>query len=158
MARSLDLIGDRWSLLLVRDAFDGMRRFGEFQRSLGVARNILAQRLQALVEDGILELVPASDGTAYHEYQLTPKGQALFPVVVGLRQWGQDHLYGPREHCAPMVDRKTGQPIRRLEVRAHNGRPLGHAEAYVKKLAPGVARGLARAGAARQRPDTPYPE
>ena len=75
VARCVNLIGDRWSLLIVRDAFDGMRRFGDFQRSLGVARNILSDRLKKLVDAGVLELQDASDGTAYQEYVLTNKGR-----------------------------------------------------------------------------------
>jgi DNA-binding HxlR family transcriptional regulator len=71
VARSLDIIGDWWSLLIVRDAFDGLRRFGEFQKSLGVSKGILAARLRDLVGLGIFEIVPASDGTAYKEYALT---------------------------------------------------------------------------------------
>ena len=71
VARSVDLIGDRWSLLIVRNAFDGMRRFGDFQRDLGVARNILADRLRKLVDAGILAMQGASDGTSYQEYVLT---------------------------------------------------------------------------------------
>ena len=67
VARSVDIVGDRWSLLIVRDAFDGMRRFGDFQRSLGVARNILSDRLRKLVEAGVLDMQAASDGTAYQE-------------------------------------------------------------------------------------------
>ncbi len=79
VARSVELIGDRWSLLIVRDAFDGMRRFGDFQRSLGMARNILSDRLRKLVDAGILEMQDASDGTAYQEYVLTAKGRACSP-------------------------------------------------------------------------------
>jgi len=85
IARSLDAIGDWWSLLIIRDAFLGKRRFGEFQKSLGVAKNILTVRLRALVDDGILKTAPASDGSAYQEYVLTPKGRGLFPVLVALR-------------------------------------------------------------------------
>jgi DNA-binding HxlR family transcriptional regulator len=77
--RCVDLIGDRWSLLIVRDAFDGMRRFGDFQRSLGVARNILSDRLKKLVDADILAMQGASDGTAYQEYVLTTKGKACSP-------------------------------------------------------------------------------
>ncbi|OYU74580.1 MAG: transcriptional regulator, partial [Alphaproteobacteria bacterium PA3] len=77
-------MGDWWSLLIVRDALDGVRRFGEFQRSLGVAKNILSARLRALQAQGVLEQVPASDGSAFLEYQLTPKGRDLFEVVVSL--------------------------------------------------------------------------
>ena len=89
VARSLDAIGDGWSLLIVRDAFDGLRRFGEFQKNLGMAKNILSDRLRTLTAHGILEAAPASDGSAYQEYVLTEKGRGLFPVIVGLRQWGE---------------------------------------------------------------------
>src|SRR5262249_53577633 len=75
IARALDAIGDWWSLLIIRDALLGLRRFGEFQRSLGLAKNILTVRLRALVDRGILEMAPASDGSAYQEYVLTPKGR-----------------------------------------------------------------------------------
>src|SRR5947208_3919195 len=81
-ARSLDVIGDWWSLLIVRDAFDGLTRFGEFQKSLGIAKNILAQRLRTLVERGILASVPAANGGAHQEYRLTDMGRDLFPVMV----------------------------------------------------------------------------
>ncbi len=74
VARSADLLGDRWALLVIRDAFDGITRFGDFQRSLGAARNILSDRLRRLVEAGILQLQPASDGSAYQEYVLTAAG------------------------------------------------------------------------------------
>jgi DNA-binding HxlR family transcriptional regulator len=76
----VDIIGDRWSLLIVRDAFDGIRRFSDFQRSLGMARNILSDRLHKLVNSGILTMQSASDGTAYQEYVLTAKGERLFPL------------------------------------------------------------------------------
>lgn len=88
VARSADLLGDRWALLVIRDAFDGITRFGDFQRSLGAARNILSDRLRRLVEAGILQLQPASDGSAYQEYVLTAAGLELFPLLVALRQWG----------------------------------------------------------------------
>lgn len=134
VARSLDVIGDWWSLLIVRDAFDGLRRFGEFQRSLGLAKNILADRLRTLLAHGILEQVPASDGSAYQEYVLTPKGRALFPVVVGLRQWGEAFFYGAGEPHSVLVDSKAGKPVRPLEVRAEDGRLLGPDDAVVKKV------------------------
>ena len=132
VARSLDAIGDWWSLLIVRDAFDGLRRFGEFQKSLGVAKNILSDRLRTLAAHGILATVPASDGSAYQEYVLTEKGQALFPVIVGLRQWGEDHYYGPAEAHSQLIDRKRGQPVKRLEIRAQDGRLLGPDDTLVQ--------------------------
>lgn len=125
VARSLDAIGDWWSLLIVRDAFDGLRRFGEFQRNLGMAKNILASRLRQLVEHRILELVPASDGSAYQEYVLTEKGRGLFPLIVGLRQWGEAFFYQPGEAHSVLVDRQSGAPVSPLQLRAADGRVLG---------------------------------
>lgn len=134
VARALDAIGDWWSLLIVRDAFDGVRRFGEFQKSLGVAKNILSDRLRTLVAHDILAAAPASDGSAYQEYVLTEKGQALFPVIVGLRQWGEDHYYGTDEPHSTLIDRKRGQPVRRLEIRAQDGRALAPDDTVVRKV------------------------
>ncbi|MFF4219163.1 winged helix-turn-helix transcriptional regulator [Streptomyces nondiastaticus] len=134
VARSVDAIGDWWSLLIVRDAFDGSRRFGEFQRSLGVAKNILASRLRTLVAGGVLESVPASDGSAYREYVLTPKGEALFPVIVALRQWGEQHFFDPGEPHSELVDRRQGQPLRALEVLSADGRRLNPDDTTVHKV------------------------
>lgn len=124
IARALDAIGDWWSLLIVRNAFTGQRRFGEFQKSLGMARNILAARLRKLVACEILELVPASDGTAYMEYALTKKGRGLFHVLEALRQWGAESLFLPGEPTKILVERGSGRPVRKFELRAEDGRPL----------------------------------
>ncbi|CAN7359932.1 helix-turn-helix transcriptional regulator [Acidovorax sp. LjRoot129] len=124
VARALDAIGDRWSLLIVRDAFDGVSRFGDFQASLGVARNILASRLKALVEEGVLEVQPASDGSAYQQYVLTPKGQAIFPVVVALRQWGENNLFRRGDRHSRLVEKGTGKPVASLNLSSADGRPL----------------------------------
>ncbi|MEU5418443.1 winged helix-turn-helix transcriptional regulator [Streptomyces sp. NPDC001407] len=134
VARSVDAIGDWWSLLIVRDAFDGSRRFGEFQRSLGVAKNILTARLRALVAGGVLETVPASDGSAYREYVLTPKGKALFPVIVALRQWGEEHFFAPGEPHSKLVDRRQEHPLRTLEVLSADGRRLDPDDTTVHKV------------------------
>lgn len=134
VARSVDAIGDWWSLLIVRDAFDGSRRFGEFQRSLGVAKNILTARLRTLVAGGVLESVPASDGSAYREYVLTPKGEALFPVIVALRQWGEQHFFEPGEPHSELVDRRAGQRLRALEVLSEDGRRLNPDDTTVHKV------------------------
>ena len=125
VARSLDAIGDWWSLLIVRDAFDGLRRFGEFQRKLGMAKNILSARLRTLVAHGIFDLVPASDGSAYQEYVLTEKGQGLFPLIIVSRQWGEAFFYEAGEAHSRVVDRENGRPVRPLELRAEDGRLLG---------------------------------
>ncbi|GAA3118515.1 DNA-binding HxlR family transcriptional regulator [Kribbella aluminosa] len=130
VARSVDAVGDWWSLLIVQDAFDGSRRFGDFQRSLGVAKNILSARLRALVDSGILEQVPAG---ARHEYVLTPKGEALFPVVVALRQWGEAFAFDANEPHSQLLDRRDRQPLRPLEVHAADGRLLTSADTEVRK-------------------------
>lgn len=132
-ARSLDVIGDWWSLLIVRDAFDGLTRFGEFQKSLGIAKNILTERLRALVASGILELAPASEGGTRMEYRLTAMGKDLFPVMVALRQFGERHLFAPAEDHSLLVDRATGQPVQ-LEIRARDGRTVGPDEALILKV------------------------
>ncbi|MDT0447823.1 winged helix-turn-helix transcriptional regulator [Streptomyces hesseae] len=134
VARSVDAIGDWWSLLIVRDAFDGSRRFGEFQRSLGVAKNILTTRLRVLEQAGVMRTAPASDGSPYREYVLTEKGRALFPVIVALRQWGESHCFEPEEAHSRLLDRRTGRPLSPLEIRAGDGRPVGPDETVVEKL------------------------
>lgn len=134
VARSVDIVGDRWSLLIVRDAFDGMRRFGDFQRSLGMARNILSERLRRLVEAGILETRPASDGTAYQEYVLTAKGKSLFPVVVALRQWGERYLFTHSEQHSILIDKSTGQPVPFMAPQANDGNVLAPDNTLVRKL------------------------
>ena len=124
VARSLDSLGDWWSLLIIRDAFLGLRRFSEFQKNLGCAKNILTVRLRALVDHGILTTAPASDGSAYQEYLLTPKGRGVFPVLVALRQWSEEFDDRPEEIATLLVDREQGRPVRKLELHADNGRLL----------------------------------
>jgi DNA-binding HxlR family transcriptional regulator len=134
VARALDVIGDWWSLLIIRDAFDGVRRFSEFEASLGIAKGILAARLRDLTERGVLETTPASDGSAYREYVLTEKGRGLFLVIVALRQWGEDHLYGADEPRSSLLDVQTDEPVPRLELRTADGVPLGWEGTRVKKV------------------------
>lgn len=136
VARPLDAIGDWWSLLIIRDAFDGLRRFGEFRNSLGLAKNILSARLRNLVDHGILTTVPASDGSAYQEYVLTEKGLGLFPLLVALRQWGEAHFFGPAETHVQLVDREHGRPVMKLELRSEDGRLLAPSDTEVRP-APG---------------------
>jgi DNA-binding HxlR family transcriptional regulator len=132
IARALDVIGDWWSLLIIRDAALGRHRFGEFERSLGLAKNILTVRLRALVDRGILETAPASDGSPYQEYVLTPKGRGLFPVLVALRQWSEEFDETPEEIATILVDRDSGRPVRKLELHARDGRLLSFADTTVK--------------------------
>jgi len=121
IARSLENIGEWWSLLIVRDAFLGKRRFGEFQKSTGIAKNILAARLKKLVACGIFRLEPASDGSAYQEYVLTEKGRALGMVVMSLRVWGTRWLFGDVPQTT-VLDRSTGEEIVGIGFRTRTGR------------------------------------
>lgn len=134
VARPLDAIGDQWSLLILRDAFEGTTRFSAFQKSLGVSRNILSVRLRNLVDHGILDTAPAGDGGAYQEYRLTEKGRGLFPVLVALRQWGETYFFAPEESHVVLVDRKHGLPVRRVEVRSQDGRLLGHENTAISRI------------------------
>jgi DNA-binding HxlR family transcriptional regulator len=128
VARSLDSIGDWWTLLIVRDAMLGIRRFSDFQRSLGLARNVLTARLKKLVADGVMTMAPAADGTSYKEYQLTEKGEALLPVLVAMRQWGERFLFAPGEPHPELVDRRSGKALEKIRVRDIDGQERGVAD------------------------------
>lgn len=92
VARALEIVGERWTLPIIRDAFLGLRRFEQFQESLGIARNVLTDRLNRLVEEGILERVRYSERPERYEYRLTPKGRELDLAIMALRQWGDKHV------------------------------------------------------------------
>jgi DNA-binding HxlR family transcriptional regulator len=139
IARSLDAIGDWWSLLIIRDALLGARRFGEFQKRLGLAKNILTVRLRTLIDRGILKTAPASDGSAYQEYVLTAKGRGVFPILVALRQWSEQFDQRPDQIATMLVDRENGRPVRRLELRSQDGRRLSAADTALK-LRPAARR------------------
>ena len=132
VARALDAIGDWWSILIIRDAFFGVSLFSEFQKKLGLARNILTVRLRALVDQGILKTAPASDGSAYQEYLLTPKGRGVFPIMVALRQWSEEFDERPEEITTILVDKQKGRPVRKLELYSQDGRPLSADDAALK--------------------------
>src|SRR3979411_1225165 len=96
VAGSLELVGERWTLLILRDAFMGARRFEDFQRRTGMARNVLTARLSRLVEDGIFKRVLYQEHPSRYEYRLTEKGIDLWPVIVSLLQWGDRYVYPGR--------------------------------------------------------------
>ncbi len=141
IARALDAIGDWWSLLIIRDALLGTRRFGEFQKKLGLARNILTVRLHTLVERGILATAPASDGSKHREYVPTSKGRGLFPVLVALRQWSEAFDDRPEDIATLLVDRENGRPVRTLALYSQDGRLL---EADDTALKPNTRTGRQR--------------
>ena len=132
IARSLDVLGDWWSFLIIREALMGVSRFGEFQRRLGLAKNILTVRLRALIDQGILATAPASDGSAYQEYRLTPKGRGVFPILVALRQWSEEFDEHPEEIATLLVDRENGKPVRKLALYSEDGRLLDARDTALK--------------------------
>ena len=120
---ALDAVGERWSFLILRAAFNGLHHFEEFQSELGIARNILANRLAKLVSFGILQRAPMPEDRRKVQYLLTEKGKALLPTMIAMRQWGERW-----ETCVPafavLVDQRDMRPIQRVEVLAHDGRVL----------------------------------
>jgi len=134
VARSVSVVGDRWALLIVRDAFDGVCRFGDFQRNLSVSKNILADRLRKLVDAGILQTQAASDGTSYQEYVLTEAGLSLFPLIVALRQWGEAHLFKRGERHSVLIDAETGKRVTYMAPLSADGSYLHPARTLVRKV------------------------
>lgn len=131
VARTLDLVGDRWSLLVIRDAMDGARSFTEFQRRTGIARNILADRLRRLIAQGLLAQHTAPSGRR-QEYVLTDAGRDLFPVILTLRQWGERHAFAPGETHSVLVDRH-GIPVPEVTPTGADGTPLDTGTTLVRK-------------------------
>lgn len=122
VARALNEVGDWWSLLIVLHAMYGARRFSDFQQSLGIAKNILCDRLARLVEHDVLAKVEVGEHGSRHEYRLTPKGRDLFTVVVALRQWSD--RWHPDSDSPGIRDRALGEPLQHLRVTAADGRRL----------------------------------
>jgi DNA-binding HxlR family transcriptional regulator len=123
ISAALESVGERWSFLILRGAFNGLHHFEEFQQTLGIARNILSHRLGRLVEHGILRRDPDPADRRRVAYRLTDKGRDLLPVLLALRQWGERWVSGIPSNTV-LVDRYNRQPIAPLVVRASDGRPL----------------------------------
>ena len=132
VARALNVVGDWWSLLIIYEVIAGPKRFGELQRDLGVAKNILATRLKALSAEGIVEAVPASDGSVYQEYVITIKGRALLPTLVALAQWSSEYLFERREVRSVPVDAKRRRPLKKLVLHSEDGQLLDAREILIK--------------------------
>jgi DNA-binding HxlR family transcriptional regulator len=122
LPRAVELIGEKWAFLILRGAFNQLRHFEEFQGGLGIARNILSDRLAKLVAGGILKRSADPSDKRKVIYELTDKGRALLPVVVALRQWGEDWGHGPAD--VVLADRRDGRAIRKICVQAQDGREL----------------------------------
>jgi DNA-binding HxlR family transcriptional regulator len=123
-ARAADVIGDKWALLIVRDAFYGVQSFAQFRRRLGVAPTVLTDRLETLCAGGIIERVQRREGVDRHAYRLTEAGRALFPIVVGLMQWGDAFVSGKGNEPVHLFDRKSRRRVRSLQVTDAEGNTL----------------------------------
>ena len=119
---AVELIGEKWAFLILRGAFNGLHHFEEFRAGLGIARNILSDRLGKMVAGGILERSPDPGDRRRVIYSLSPKGEGLLPVVLALRQWGEQWGYGKMR--VALADRRDRKPVRKICVQAHDGREL----------------------------------
>jgi DNA-binding HxlR family transcriptional regulator len=123
VAQCLEIVGEWWSLLIVRDAFLGVTRFDDFQARLGIARNILNQRLNHLVDAGVLKRVPYQEHPPRSEYRLTDKGRDLFHVITAMRQWG-DRWAAPEGPPLKIRHAACGRVVKAVSVCSHCGEPL----------------------------------
>jgi DNA-binding HxlR family transcriptional regulator len=123
---AMDVLSDRWTFLILREAFFGVRRYGQLQRNLGIARNVLADRLRQLVADGMFERVRYRTDPDWYEYRLTERALDLYPVIVGLMRWAQQHLRTDEEDVVALelVHRSCGRPAEPYLACAHCHEPL----------------------------------
>jgi DNA-binding HxlR family transcriptional regulator len=140
VAQCLEVIGEWWTMLVVRDAFLGVRRFDEFQSRLGIARNVLTQRLSKLVDAGVLEKRQYQDRPPRYEYVLTDKGRDLWPVLTAMRQWGDRHA-APDGPPVKVVHRGCGHAADFVVACAHCGERVGPRDVQAKR-GPGAKRDL----------------
>ncbi len=133
MAQALERVGEWWSLLILRECFGGVRRFGDFERRLGIAKNVLSARLKHLVEAGVLERRASKEDAREIEYRLTESGKDLAPVLIALAQWGDRWIYGGK---APVrfVNRHTGAPLADLGLRDDNGERLSLRDLQMQRV------------------------
>ena len=124
MARAMDVVGDRWTILILREAYYGVKRFDEFEYYVGVAPNILSTRLKKLVDAGVMSRVPLPEHSGRYEYVLTDKGRDFFPAYLALKKWGDDWLAEPEGPQVVFRDRSAGREIKYPELKTASGKPL----------------------------------
>jgi DNA-binding HxlR family transcriptional regulator len=142
VARALEVLGDRWTILVIRDAFLGVRRFEDFQRDLGVARNVLADRLSRLVDEGVLQRVRYQERPERFEYRLTEKGIDLWPVTIALMQWGDEYYTEPGRRPRIVRHRGCGGEVTRHLTCDRCGAELGPRD-VVPEPGPGLELAVA---------------
>jgi DNA-binding HxlR family transcriptional regulator len=149
IAKTLDVVGEWWTPLILRDAFRGTRRFDDFQASLGLARSVLTARLRKLTEQGILERQAYSQHPPRYEYRLTEKGLALFPVIAALMEWGDTWAPGPDGPPVLLVHDTCGQPTQPVLTCPHCHGEVSTANVH-SEPGPGSRAARARRAAAEQ--------
>jgi len=152
VAQALEVLGDWWTLLVVREAFLGVRRFADFEAGLGIAKNVLTQRLEHLVAHGVLERVDAGVHGTRYEYQLTAMGKDLAVIMTALRQWGDRWIFGEGHEPLLVLDRRTGRPVPRLRIVGEDGAPLGARDLEIRP-GPGATRATRARARRRARRD-----
>ena len=128
IARILNTFGDHWTWLIVREAFYGKTRFTEFQRSIGIAKNLLSERLAHLIDEGIFEREDVGNRGTRYAYRLTEKGRTLLPILIAMYQWGNAHVFGDGKEPVLLVDRKSKRPLETIVPRDQEGNVLGLSE------------------------------
>jgi DNA-binding HxlR family transcriptional regulator len=151
MARSVDLIGEWGSLLILREAFGGVRRFDDFQKRIGISRSLLTTRLKKLVDGGVLERRPIASDAKRHEYSLTEMGEDLFPVIIAIRQWGDQWLFPKDQFPADMLDKRDQSPLAQIEVRSVEGRKVAVTDLVLKAHQPAKRTVIKKTGPKKRR-------
>jgi DNA-binding HxlR family transcriptional regulator len=143
VAQAVEQLGDKWTLVILRSAFHGIRRFDEFSEHLGIAANVLADRLAKLVEADILTKRKVEEDGRAVEYRLTPKGLDTYPMIIFLNQWAERWMAKPSGPRIEVLERKTGRPILPVQVQAESGQALGAYDTFMQS-GPGGSEVLSR--------------
>lgn len=139
VARVLNLIGDSWTLMIIREALYGETRFSNIQYNTGIAKNLLTSRLNKLIENGIFEKIDAGDSGTRYEYHLTEKGRSLNSVMMAMHQWGNEHEFEPDDAPVLLIDKKTGKELLPIRPQRANGDVIND-EDIVVALGPGASK------------------
>ena len=131
IARALNIFGDNWTWLIIREAFYGVSRFSEFQRNIGIAKNLLSNRLTALVEQGIFEKRDVGENGTRYSYHLTAKGAALRTPLYAILLWGNEHISGEGNEAIQLTERSSGKQIKAMSLLSESGVPLTFNEVQV---------------------------
>lgn len=124
IARALNIFGDHWTMLIIREFFYGSSRFKDLQQETGIAKNLLSERLKMLLEEGIIQKTDVGERGTRYAYSLTAKGESLFPVLVCIFQWGNREIYGAENQPVELIEQGTRLPVADMQVLSRDGREL----------------------------------